>query len=385
MKRKVCVITGSRAEYGVLYHTIQKIALSHELELQLVVTGMHLASAFGNTVHEIEADGFPIADRVEMLIASDSKAAIGKSVGLGVIGFVDCFKNLNPDIVLLVADRFEMFAAATAAMMMNLPIAHISGGEISEGLIDEQIRHAITKMSHLHFVAIEENAARVKQMGEEPWRVKIVGGPWMDNFKEFTPYSREEIKAKLGVELSSPTILVTYHPVTLEQEKVDENIEALFDALKLVKGEIIFTYPNADTGGGKIIKAIELFQIGRPHVKAFRSLGRQMYFSLLKQVDIMVGNSSSGILEALPFQLPVVNIGNRQKGRFTTGNIISVTDDKEDIYNAIQRGLSEDFKLNIKGMSNPYDQGDTAGSIVEILKTVDLGPRLLSKSFVVEA
>ena len=384
MKRKICVVTGSRAEYGVLYHTIEKIVASNDLELQLVVTGMHLSTAFGCTVSEIEADGFPIADRVEMLIASDSNTATGKSVGLGVIGFVDCFKRLSPDIVLLIADRFEMFAAATAAMMMNLPIAHISGGEVSEGLIDEQIRHAITKMSHLHFVAIEENAARVKQMGEEPWRVKIVGGPWMDNFKKFVPYTRQEIQDKLSVELSLPTLLVTYHPVTLEQDKLDDHIKALLGALNPFKGGIIFTYPNADAGGEKIIRAIESFRTGRPHVKAYKSLGRQMFFSLLKQVNMLVGNSSSGILEALPFQLPVVNIGNRQKGRFATGNIISVAEDKEAIHNAIEQGLSEAFKAHIKGIKNPYDKGDAAGNIVEALTTVELGPKILSKSFVIE-
>ncbi|MBF0504251.1 MAG: UDP-N-acetylglucosamine 2-epimerase (hydrolyzing) [Candidatus Omnitrophica bacterium] len=385
MRRKICVVTGSRAEYGTLYQTIQKIAASNELELQLVVTGMHLSGAFGYTVKEIEKDGYLIADRVEMLMASDSKTAIGKSVGLGVIGFVDCYKRLEPDIVLLTGDRFEMFAAATAAMMMNLPIAHISGGEISEGALDEQIRHAITKMSHLHFVAIEENAAVVRQMGEEPWRIKIVGGTWIDNLKKFVPFSRESIQTQLGVELFSPAILVTYHPVTLELDKLDHYIEVLFAALARVKGEIIFTYPNADAGGEKIIRVLESFRIGRPQVKVFKSLGWQMYYSLLKHVDIMVGNSSSGIHEGMAFQLPVVNIGNRQRGRFTTGNVISVADDQEAIYNAIQQGLRKDFKANIKMMRDPYDKGDTSGNIVQALKTVDLGSRILSKRFLLSS
>ncbi|MDE2027316.1 MAG: UDP-N-acetylglucosamine 2-epimerase (hydrolyzing) [Candidatus Omnitrophica bacterium] len=382
MKRKICVVTGSRAEYGVLYPTLKAIASARDLQLQLVVTGMHLSPAFGLTVKEIEADGFPIAGRVKMLVSSAGETDMGKSIAKGVMGLVDCYKRLKPDIVLLIADRFEMLAAAVAAMTVNLPIAHISGGEISEGAMDEQIRHAITKMSHIHFVAIKENAMRVRQMGEEPWRIKTVGGPWMDNIRGFKPLTADQISSRLGIELKPPLLLVTYHPVTLEQDKSDEHIKALFGALaEIDTGEIIFTYPNADAGGMKIIRAIKAFQAKRPNVKAFKNLGRQMYFSLLPHVDMMVGNSSSGILESLGFYLPVVNVGNRQKGRFTTGNIISVPDRKKEILKAIRKAMEPAFRKKIRSMPNPYGRGNTARNITEVLRTVNLGPAILRKKF----
>jgi GDP/UDP-N,N'-diacetylbacillosamine 2-epimerase (hydrolysing) len=382
MKRKICVVTGSRAEYGNLYETLKLIAGSDDLALQLVVTGMHLSPAFGHTVDEIKADGFEIADRIEMMLASDTPAAIGKSVGLGIIGLVDSYRRLKPDLVLLTGDRFEMFAAASAAMLTGLPIAHISGGEVSEGAVDEQIRHAITKMSHLHLVLIEENASRVRQMGEEPWRVRIVGGPWIDNLRRLETIGREELKALLGIRLAEPAVLVTYHPVTLEPGKAEGHIRNLFAALAQIKGEIIFTYPNADAGGAKIIRAIEEFCAGRPNAKAFKSLGRKLYLNLLARVDLMVGNSSSAIVESLAFRLPAVNIGNRQSGRFATGNIISVPADRDEISRAVRKALEPAFRRRIKGMKNPYDRGCTAGNIVEVLRTVKLGPDLLCKKFI---
>ncbi len=382
MKKRICVVTGSRAEYGVLYHTIKGIKASRDLELQLVVTGMHLSKEFGYTVQEIENDGFAIADRVDNLLSADSSIGIAKSVGLGILGFTDCFRRLDPDILLIVGDRFEIFAAASAAMPMNIPIAHISGGELTAGAIDEQIRHAITKMSHLHFVAVEENAARVRQMGEEPWRIHTVGGPWVDNIRTIKKLSRKALRKSLGICLTGPTILVTYHPETLQSVKTSSHIRNLLDALDRFDAEIIFTYPNADTGGRVIISAIEGFTASRRNAKAFKSLGSLRYLSLLSHVDLLVGNSSSGMVETQSFKLPTVNIGKRQEGRLVTENIICTGRSCNAIAAAIEKGLSSSFRRSIAGMVNPYGRDGAAKNIVRVLTEVRLGSRLLKKRFI---
>jgi len=384
MKRKICAITGSRAEYSILYRALKLIKKSKDLELLLVVTGMHLSKEFGCTIQEILDDGFSVTERIKMLVSSDTPAGIGRSIGLGIIGMVNCLRRLKPDIVLIVGDRYEIFAAASAAMVLNLPTAHISGGEITEGAIDEQMRHAITKMSHIHFTAIEENAERVKQMGEEPWRVHVVGGPWVDNIKYMKRISRNSLKKTLGTELSHPTILVTYHPVTLELGKTGEHIKNLLDALNKLDAEIIFTYPNADAGRGIIISAIEKFVRTHKKAKVFKSLGGFLYLNLLSYVDLVVGNSSSGIVETQDFKLPVVNIGNRQKGRLITENIICTDERKEMILKGIRKGLSRTFRKNIANMANPYDRGGAAEHIVRILSSLDSGPKLLKKKFVLK-
>jgi GDP/UDP-N,N'-diacetylbacillosamine 2-epimerase (hydrolysing) len=381
MKKKICVITGSRAEYGTMYHTLKLIRSSPALELQLVVTGMHLSPEFGYTVNEILKDGFEIADRVEMMISSDTTAAIGKSIGVGIIGMVDCLSRLKPDIVLVVADRYEIFAAAAAAMALQLPIAHVSGGELTEGLMDEQIRHAITKMSHVHFVAIEENAERVLQMGEEPWRVHIVGGHWIDNIKKIKKISLKGINAALGMRLSHPSILVTYHAVNRPLARTEAHIKNLLDALDKVKADIIFTYPNADAGGRVIVSAIEKFVKSHPRAKLYKSLGKDLYLNLFSHVDIVVGNSSSGLLETQSFRLPVVNIGDRQAGRMITENIISVPEERDAILQGIRKGLSKEFRKSIANMENPFDKGCAAKNIVKVLTELDPGPKLLNKRF----
>lgn len=382
MRKKICVVTGSRAEYSILYHTLKRIGESKDFELLLVVTGMHLSKEFGYTVDEIIKDGFSITERVEMLISSDSTAAIGKSIGLGIIGFVDCLKRLRPNILLIVGDRYEIFAAAVAAMAINLPIAHVSGGELTEGAIDEQIRHAITKMSHIHFVAIEENAERVKQMGEEPWRVYIVGGPWVENINNMEKISKDKLAKILGVNFSSTTILVTYHPVTLQLAETSTHIKNLLDALDELDAEIIFTYPNADAGGRIIISAIEQFVKAHPKAKIFKSLGSKLYLNLLSHVDLVVGNSSSGVVETQSFRLPVVNIGGRQGGRLLTENIICTSQKKDGILKGIKKGLGKEFKKDIANMKNPYDRGGVAENIVKVLTNLDFGPKLLRKKFV---
>jgi len=382
MKKKICVVTGSRAEYGILFHTLKRIEESKDLELQLVVTGMHLSKEFGYTVDEIIKAGFPIAERIEMLLSSDSTVGIGKSVGLGVIGFTDCLKKLKPDIMLIVGDRYEIFAAAIAAMTVNVPIAHISGGEITEGAVDEQIRHAITKLSHVHFVTNQENAQRVKQMGEEPWRVQTVGGCWVDNIINMEKMTKESITEKLGIKFLRPLILVTYHSVTLEVEKTGEYIKNLLDAFSQIGGEIIFTYPNADSGGRVIISAIDKFIKKYSKARAFKSLGSVLYLNLLSYVDLVVGNSSSGVVETQSFKVPVVNIGNRQKGRLITENIICSTESKDSILAAIKKGLSPEFKKSISDMKDPYDKGGAAENIVKALSELKLGPKLLNKKFI---
>jgi len=381
MKKRICVVTGSRAEYGVLYHTLQRIDESKDLELLLVVTGMHLSKEFGYTLSEIIKDGFLPTDCIEMLMSSDTTVGIGKSIGIGVIGFTDCLKRIEPDIMLIVGDRYEIFAASIAAMAVNLPIAHISGGEITEFAIDEQIRHAITKMSHIHLVAIEENAERVKQMGEEDWRVHVVGGPWVDNIKHMERINEDNLKKILKVNFSYPTILVTYHPVTLQASETDSHIKNLLEALVAIDAEIIFTYPNADASGGIIISEIEKFIESHPKAKAFKSLGSSLYLNVLSHVDLVVGNSSSGVVETQSFKVPVVNIGNRQKGRLMTENIICTNEDKMSILKGVKTGLSEEFKRGISNMKNPYHQGGAAEKIVRVLSSIEFGPKLLRKKF----
>jgi len=382
MKRKICVVTGSRAEYGVMHNVLKHINESEDLELLLVVTGAHLSKDFGHTIDEIRQDGFSVAGTVELPLSLEGPTAMGRSMGSGIIGLVDCLKGLEPDLLLITADRYEIFAACAAAMAINLPIAHISGGEVTEGAIDEQIRHAITKMSHIHFTAIEENTRRVIQMGEEPWRVHEVGGPWIDNIKNLKKISKETIKEDLGVDLSHPTILVTYHPVTLQIADTQQHVKNLLGALDGLDAEIVFTYPNADSGSRIIVSAIEEFIKKHPKAKAFKSLGKDRYLNMLSYVDLMVGNSSSGLTETQAFKLPVVNIGDRQGGKPITENIICTAEEKDSILAGIKKGLSEEFRKSIADMKNPYDRGDVAENIVKVLSSVELGPKLLKKKFI---
>ena len=381
-RKKVCAITGSRAEYGLMRRTLIEIEHSKNLELNLIVTGAHLSKEFGYTIDEIVKDGFHIDDTVEMLLSSDSTSSIGKSLGLGIIGYVDCFKRLSPDIIFIVGDRYEIFAAATAAMVMNVPIAHASGGEITEGAIDEQIRHSITKMSHIHFTTEENNSNIIRQMGEEPWRIHTVGGLWVDDLVNLKKKSRNELQKILDVNLISPVILVTYHPETLSLDDTEDQINNLIGALKEIDAEIIFTYPNADASGRIIISKINEFVMNYPNVKAYKSLGRTLYFSLLQYCDLVVGNSSSGMVETQSYKLPVVNIGNRQKGRKVTGNIIHSSGEKKSNLSSIKKGLSKEFRDSIKNMDNPYGKEGAGKEIVRILSDLSLTNKLLNKQFI---
>lgn len=381
MKRKICVVTGSRAEYGPSKNILKAIDTSNVLELNLVVTGTHLSKKFGYTVDEIERDGFKIKERVEINLAADNEIGVGKAIGSALISMVDCLRKITPDIVLITGDRYEIFAVAVAAMSLNIPIAHVSGGELTEGSNDEQMRHAITKMSHIHFVASEDNANRVMQMGEEPWRVFTVGGPWVDNYKALEQIDKEDLKKRLGINFDYPTLLVTYHSVTLQVEQTKYYIQTLIEALNETEGEIIFTYPNADEGGLIIIEQIKQFAEKNPRAKVFKSLGLKLYLNVLAHVDAVVGNSSSGMVESQVFKKPVVNIGIRQKGRLVTENIICVSEEKSEISKAIKWALSNEFRKNIKHMVNPYDSGDVAKNIIEVLTTVVLGPKMMIKKF----
>ncbi|SHE63175.1 GDP/UDP-N,N'-diacetylbacillosamine 2-epimerase (hydrolysing) [Caldanaerobius fijiensis DSM 17918] len=371
--RKIAVVTGTRAEYGLLYWTLKEIANDPELELQLIVTGSHLSPEFGLTKRDIEKDGFKIYDEVEILLSSDTGQGIAKSIGLGIISFAQVFSRLKPHILLILGDRFEVFAAATAAMALNIPIAHIAGGESTEGAIDEQIRHAITKMAHIHFPSCDYYAERIIKMGEEEWRVYNVGAPGLENIKKLKLLDKGELEKSLGIRLDLTTLLVTYHPETLERENIEQHVNNLLEALKETGCQIIFTYPNADSGGRYIIGKINDFVEKYKKARLYINLGQIRYLSLLKYVDVMVGNSSSGIIEAPSFKLPVVNIGSRQKGRLRALNIIDVGYSKEEILSGIRKALyDESFRRELKNTKNLYGEGDTSKKIVSVLKTVDI-------------
>lgn len=381
--RKIAVVTGTRAEYGLLYWIIRGIHEDPELELQLIVTGMHLSPEFGLTVKEIEKDGFPIADRVEMLLSSDTETAIATSMGLGMIGFAKAYEKLKPDILIVLGDRFEILSAIATAVPFRIPVAHISGGETTIGAMDELFRHAITKMSHIHFPSTKTYANRIIQMGELPKNVFCFGSPGLDNIYKLNLLNKKTLYKEL--ELSRvKTGVVTYHPVTLEEGTAESQVSELLQALRNFSDIYwVFTLPNADTGGRVIIRLINNFVTNNPDKgKAFTSLGQLMYLSLLKYATVIVGNSSSGLTEAPSFELPVVNIGDRQRGRIRGQNVIDVTECKrKPIINSIRKALSPDFKNSLKGMENPYGKENVSGKIVKVLKEIQLDESLVKKKF----
>ncbi len=379
--RTIGVITGARSDYGLLLPVLKRIVADTKLKLQLFVTGMHLSPEFGLTVRVIEADGFDISERVDMLVASDAPQAVSKSIGLGVIGFSQAYSHSRPDLLLVMGDRFETLAAVVAALPYGIPVAHISGGDITEGVIDDAIRHSITKMSHLHFVALNESRDRIIQMGEEPWRVTVTGEPGLDNLKEITVLASVELEKVVGLPLNPAPLLVTFHPVTLEPNETERSIVALLAALEELAMPVIFTYPNADTGGRIIIEHIEQFVRTHPNGRVVVSLGPQGYFSLMNCSAAMLGNSSSGIVEAASFELPVVDIGNRQRGRVRSQNVIHAEPDQESVLRAARMVLSPSFKCRLRGLKNPYGDGNAAQRIIEVLKVTPLESRLLVKCF----
>ena len=381
--RKIAVVTGTRAEYGLLYWIIKGIHEDPELELQLIVTGMHLSPEFGLTVKEIEKDGFPIVERVEMLLSSDTETAIATSMGLGMIGFAKAYERLKPDILVVLGDRFEILSAVAAATPFRLPVAHIHGGEVTEGVMDDLFRHAITKMSHIHFTATDEYKKKVIQMGELPENVFCLGAPGLDNIYKLDLIDKEELYQELGLPFETKVGVVTYHPVTLEKGTAELQISELLQALRSFPDIYwVFTLPNADTGGRIIAKLINDFAGNNPDKgKVFASLGCVRYLSLLKHASVMVGNSSSGIIEAPSFELPVVNVGDRQRGRVRGQNVIDVHCKRADIIEAIKKVISLEFKTALKGMKNPYGEGRGSEKILEKLKTIPLSDRLIKKRF----
>lgn len=350
-----------------------------KLDLRLIVTGMHLSPEFGFTCREIESDGFFIHEKVEMLLSSDTPVGIAKSMGLGVIGFADVFCRLRPDVLVLLGDRFEVFAAAQAAHVARIPIAHIAGGDTTEGAIDEALRHAVTKMSHIHFVTNKISARRVRQLGENPEHIYIVGSPAIDLIRHLRFLERSELERDLGFTFRARNLLITFHPVTLETGSADVQFAALLNALDSFGPEVglIFTLPNSDTEGRVIIQMIEEFVSKRDNAKAFSSLGCQRYLSVMKIVDAVVGNSSSGLYEAPSLNKPTVNIGDRQKGRLRAESVIDCAPETESIREAIQTA----FTTDCSSVVNPYGRGDATERMLKVLKGLQNPPALLKKRF----
>jgi GDP/UDP-N,N'-diacetylbacillosamine 2-epimerase (hydrolysing) len=380
---KICVVTGTRAEYGLLYWTIKKLLSDKYFKVQLCVTGMHLSPEFGLTYKQIEEDGIKIDKKIEMLLSSDSASGVSKSLGLGVIGFADAFSDLKPDIVLLLGDRFEIFAAATAAMIAKIPIAHCHGGEATEGLIDEPIRHSITKMSQLHFTSTQEYRKRVIQLGEQPNRVFNVGALGIENINKLKLLNKLDFEKSIGFKLLKYTFLITFHPVTLEKSTAEEQFKNLLSSIKRFSNTtFIFTMPNADNDGRVIIKLIQDFVANNKSVSiAFTSLGQLRYLSAIKHADVVLGNSSSGLIEVPSFKKPTINIGDRQRGRVCGPSIINCKPNKKDITESIIYALSESFNKKIIKEVNPYGNKNSSIEIVRILKKIAVNDNLVKKRF----
>ncbi len=373
-KRKICVITGTRAEYGQLTGILKLIRDNPSLKLQLIATGMHLSPEFGHTYQAIEQDGFKIDRKIELLLSSDTAVGVTKSAGLGMISFAEAFADLQPDIVLVLGDRFEILAAAAAAMFANIPVAHISGGEVTEGAFDDSIRHAITKMASIHFPATEVYRRRVIQLGEEPETVFNVGDPAVDVIKKTTLITRDQLETSLNLKLKKHNLLITFHPVTRPEYGSDGDIDSLLKALdERSDTMLIFTLPNADCGGRLIIEKINAYVATHPaKAAAFTSLGHQRFLSLLKIVDALVGNSSSGIVEAPTFKTPAINIGDRQKGRLRSISVIDCEPNVQSIRHAFAILESDDFRARLKTAVNPYGDGGASEKIVAVLESYDL-------------
>lgn len=380
--RKICVITGSRAEYGLLSGLMAAIKADKELCLQIIATNMHLSPEFGLTYKEIEQDGFVIDKKVEMLLSSDTSNGITKSVGLAIIGFADAYEDLKPDLIVVLGDRYEILAAVTAALFYKIPVAHLHGGEITEGAYDDSIRHAITKMSHLHFTSTEAYRHRVIQLGEHPDRVFYVGALGVENIKNTKLLSKTDLEESLGLFLGDKSLLVTFHPVTLENGTAEQQCENLLDVLaELTDYSIIFTLPNSDTDGRVIMLLINEFaSVFKNRTMVFTSLGKIRYLSALQYVTAVVGNSSSGIIEVPSFGIPTLNIGDRQKGRIAASSVVHCDTTTNDIKLGVELVLSKEMQLLAKNVVNPYQKEDTVVHILEVIKNYPLQD-IIQKSF----
>lgn len=380
--RKVLVITGTRAEYGLLYWTMRGIQESSKLDLLLCVTGMHLSPEFGLTYQMIENDGFVIDEKVEMLMSSDTTIGISKSIGLGIISFSEVFDRVKPNLILVLGDRFEIFSAVSAAMIARIPVAHCHGGESTEGLIDEPIRHSITKMSHIHFAATEKYKNRILQLGENPSNVYNVGGLGVENINRLTLLTKEELESSIQFKFSDLNILITFHPVTLENYSAKHQFENLLMVLnKFPNARLIFTKSNSDTDGRIINQMIDEYVTkNSSRAVSFVSMGQIRYLSALKYVNLVVGNSSSGLLEVPSFGIPTINIGDRQKGRIMAYSVISCGVQFEEIFSSFELGLSTKFIEKCRVVRNPYDSGNSSNHIVRIIENTDLN-NLIKKEF----
>lgn len=370
MKKKICIVTGTRAEYGLLKPLIDAIREDNDLKLQIIVTGMHLSPEFGLTYKELEKDGLKIDEKIEMLLSSDTPIGISKSMGLAMISFAEAYNRLRPDIIVVLGDRYEIFSASASAMVSNIPIAHLYGGESTYGVIDEAIRHSITKMSYLHFTSTEEYRKRVIQLGESPHRVFNVGAIGLENIKNMKLLSKKELEESINFKIESPTVLVTFHPTTLEENSSEIYFKNLLDSLHGFENmKIIFTKANSDTHGRIINKMIDDYVRNNRHRSVeFISLGQLRYLSAIKYVDAVIGNSSSGIIEVPVFNTPTVNIGDRQKGRIRCNSVLDCGPTKDEIKKNIAKALSHEFKRSLKDIKNPYGDGNVSKKILVKIK-----------------
>lgn len=381
MRRKVCVVTGSRAEFGLLRWVIEAIRAEESLALQLIATGAHLSPEFGLTFKTIEELGFQIDRKVEMLVSSDTGVGVAKSLGLALIGFGDALQDLQPDLLLLLGDRYETFAAAAAALAARVPVAHVHGGELTRGAIDDAMRHAITKMSHLHFVAAEAYRRRVIQLGEQPERVFRVGALGIESIARLPLLGRAELEAELGFELGPCSLLITFHPATLEEVDPRAQMAELLAALETMSDvRLIFTMPNADPGGLAIANMITHFVATHANARAYHSLGQTLYLSCARHVDAVVGNSSSGLIEVPTLGKPTVNIGNRQQGRLKASSVIDCSPERHSIIEALRKIRTPAFQRSLRDVRNPYGSGTPSTKIVEVIRNASL-QGIIRKSF----
>jgi UDP-hydrolysing UDP-N-acetyl-D-glucosamine 2-epimerase len=377
-KRRIAAITTSRADYSHLYWPLRDLAGRDDVELKLIALGAHLSPEFGNTIQEIEKDGFEIASRIECLLSSDSDVGMAKTIGNATLSLADLLGHMRPDLLLLIADRYEMLAPASVALALRIPIAHIEGGEISEGAIDDAVRNALTKMSHIHFTSTDGARLRVIAMGEEEWRVHRAGAPSLDHLHRTELLNREQTESSLRLNLDQPTMLVSYHPVTIAEDTLQE-ADALFAALETLPDQLIFCYPNADAGSRLLINRTKSFLEARREGQLFTNLDPRIYWSLLRQVDILIGNSSSGIMESASYSLPTVDVGIRQQGRERPMNVINAAPNVESIVAAIKDARSPLFRQSLEGMVNPYGDGHASERIVRVLTDAPPSKELLLK------
>lgn len=378
MRRTIAVVTTSRADYSLLYWPLKDMAAHPDLDVKIIAMGSHLSPEFGCTIQEIERDGFHVDLRVECLLSSDSDIGMAKTIGVATLSLADSLAQMRPDLLVLTADRYEMLAPAAVALALRIPVVHIEGGEISEGAIDDAVRNALTKLSHIHFTSTETARRRVVSMGEESWRVHRVGAPALDHLRRSPLLSREKIEARLAIDLALPSTVVTFHPVTIARDTTRE-ADAFFAALQFIPGQLLFCYPNADAGSRALIEKAKEFSACRDNTRLFVNVEPIVYWSLLQHVDLLLGNSSSGIIEAASLELPAVDVGIRQRGRERGRNVLDAEPVADQIVDRVAKARSEDFRKSLRGMANLYGDGQASGRIVEVLVSLKLGEELLIK------